>query len=105
MLNIIKSKKKQKRNNIRFKNKINKMNIKYSTEIIYQNVESIKENRKKLNIIHFNDVYNIESRDVEPVGGSARFITAIEDLMSRNEPTLVLFSGDAISPSSSKTFR
>ena len=81
------------------------MNIKYSTEIIYQNVESIKENRKKLNIIHFNDVYNIESRDVEPVGGSARFITAIEDLMSRNEPTLVLFSGDAISPSSSKTFR
>ncbi len=77
---------------------------KYSTEIIYQNVESIKENNKKLNIIHFNDVYNIESRDVEPVGGSARFITAIEDLIKHNEPTLVLFSGDAISPSSSKHF-
>jgi 5'-nucleotidase len=80
------------------------MNINYSTEIIYQNFERINENWKKLNIIHFNDVYNIESRDVEPVGGSARFITAIEDLMSRNEPTLVLFSGDAISPSSSMTF-
>jgi 5'-nucleotidase len=77
---------------------------KYSTEIIYENIERTKENKKKLNIIHFNDVYNIESRDVEPAGGSARFITAIEDLINQNEPTLVLFSGDAISPSSSKYF-
>ena len=76
-------------------------NNKYSTELIYKNELSIQNNGKRLNIIHFNDVYNIESRDVEPIGGAARFITAIEDLISQN-PTLVLFSGDAISPSSSK---
>ena len=76
-------------------------NNKYSTELIYKNELSIQNNGKRLNIIHFNDVYNIESRDVEPLGGAARFITALEDLISQN-PTLVLFSGDAISPSSSK---
>ena len=25
-----------------------------------------------ISIVHFNDVYNVESRDVEPVGGAAR---------------------------------
>ena len=70
----------------------------YTTELIYENSnEIIKE--KKINILHFNDVYNIESRDIEPVGGSARFITAIEDLIKHENHTLVLFSGDAISPS------
>jgi 5'-nucleotidase len=54
-----------------------------------------------LNIIHFNDVYNIESRETDPVGGAPRFITAIETVMRQSpDPTIVLFSGDAISPSS-----
>jgi hypothetical protein len=28
----------------------------------------------ELHIIHFNDVYNVEPRDQEPVGGAARFV-------------------------------
>lgn len=55
----------------------------------------------KLTILHFNDVYNIESRDQEPVGGAARFVTKINSFP--NEP-LVLFSGDCLNPSLSKFF-
>ncbi len=74
----------------------------FSTELHYENLNSSAAATKKtLSIIHFNDVYNIESRDVEPVGGSARFVTAVEELIKKG-PTLVLFSGDAISPSSGK---
>ena len=50
-----------------------------------------------LRIIHFNDVYDIEPGDKDPIGGVSRFKTAIDDL--RNDKTLVLFSGDAFSPS------
>jgi 5'-nucleotidase len=35
---------------------------------------------KHLNLIHFNDVYNIESRMQEPVGGAARFVTMCRQL-------------------------
>lgn len=71
------------------------------SEIIYQDLSDHHQTTKKnerLNIIHFNDVYNIEPNTQEPVGGASRFITAIEHLMSK-APTLVLFSGDALSPS------
>ena len=27
-----------------------------------------------ISILHFNDVYNVESREVEPVGGAARLL-------------------------------
>ena len=27
-----------------------------------------------ITILHFNDVYNVESREVEPVGGAARWV-------------------------------
>lgn len=51
-----------------------------------------------LSILHFNDVYNIDSNTaVEPIGGAARFCTAIKSL-AHLDP-LVLFSGDAFSPS------
>jgi len=50
-----------------------------------------------ITIVHFNDVYNIQPRDVEPVGGAARFATAIRNLSPLNP--LVLFSGDALNPS------
>jgi len=53
-------------------------------------------------IVHFNDVYNIESRTQEPVGGAARFVTAVSQLASSNP--LVLFSGDAFNPSISMLF-
>lgn len=53
-----------------------------------------------LNIIHFNDVYNIESNTIEPKAGAARFKTLLNQLKeASNNPTLVLFSGDAFSPS------
>jgi len=54
---------------------------------------------KTLKILHFNDVYNIEPRDQEPVGGAARFVTKINSF--EDEP-MVLFSGDLLNPSLSK---
>ena len=52
---------------------------------------------KMLTILHFNDVYNIESTAQEPVGGAARFCTALKSF-SHMKP-LVLFSGDIFAPS------
>lgn len=53
-----------------------------------------------LTLLHFNDVYNVESRQQEPVGGATRFCTAIKSF-SHLQP-LVLFSGDCFSPSMCK---
>ncbi|XP_045761863.1 snake venom 5'-nucleotidase isoform X5 [Maniola jurtina] len=54
-------------------------------------------------IIHYNDVYNIEqTTNTEPVGGALRFSTAVKALQHLNP--LVLFSGDAFSPSMLSTF-
>eukprot|EP00794_Sanderia_malayensis_P018960 gene18960-20866_t len=50
-----------------------------------------------LTIIHFNDVYNIEARDTEPVGGASRFITKVKEYV--NEKPLIFFSGDCLNPS------
>lgn len=53
-----------------------------------------------IRIIHFNDIYNIEQSVREPVGGAARFVTAIQNQIERHSgPTITLFSGDAFSPS------
>jgi 5'-nucleotidase len=52
---------------------------------------------KTLTILHFNDVYNVESADKEPVGGAARFCTALKSFSHLNP--LVLFSGDVLAPS------
>lgn len=52
---------------------------------------------EKITILHFNDVYNIESQDREPVGGAARMRTALKGYSDRNP--LILFSGDALAPS------
>ena len=74
-----------------------------TTETIYKNENSSSAPFKKLDIIHFNDVYNIEENDKEPKGGAARFVNLIEHLLkSSSNPTLVLFSGDAISPSNGR---
>lgn len=73
--------------------------------IIHQNQNSFSNqddidnnNSRRLRIIHFNDVYNIESDINEPKGGAARFGTLIKTLKAQ-EPSLVLFSGDAFAPS------
>ena len=53
---------------------------------------------EKLTLIHFNDVYNVESAEKqEPVGGAARMRTAIKKYSDRNP--LILFSGDCFAPS------
>lgn len=53
---------------------------------------------QNLVILHFNDVYNVEPRaSPEPVGGAARFCTAIKSFQHLSP--LVLFSGDVFNPS------
>lgn len=52
---------------------------------------------KELTILHFNDVYNIESREKEPVGGAARFATKLASFRHLNP--LIVFSGDCLNPS------
>ena len=59
-----------------------------------------KHSLEKLTILHFNDVYNLEEGNIEPVGGVARFKTALESF-SDLDP-LILFSGDLFQPSLSK---
>lgn len=56
----------------------------------------------KIYLIHFNDVANVESGGKEPVGGAARFVTAVKQ-HSEDTP-LVLFSGNAFSPSEMSTY-
>lgn len=59
---------------------------------------------KILNIIHFNDVYNLEEQKAEPKGGAARFLTAVNHWREvLDGETIVLFSGDLYSPSSLST--
>lgn len=55
-------------------------------------------------LIHYNDVYHIESGSAEPVGGIARFQTVVNEYRTgaqyRGQPELLtLFSGDAYNPS------
>nr|CAH8864270.1 unnamed protein product [Trichobilharzia regenti] len=53
---------------------------------------------KCLDILHFNDVYNIEEQKQEPVAGAARFTTALKE-HGAGKGSIVLFSGDCLSPS------
>ncbi|KAG8235931.1 hypothetical protein J437_LFUL015996 [Ladona fulva] len=56
-----------------------------------------------LTILHFNDVYNIEpGKGPEPIGGAARFCSAIKSFSHLNP--LILFSGDIFAPSILSTF-
>jgi 5'-nucleotidase len=58
-------------------------------------------NNLELEIIHFNDVYNLEERPNDHIkAGAARFITALDKYDSKNK--LVVFSGDLFSPSNCK---
>lgn len=70
-----------------------------SKQIIH--LEKNPKTNKNLRIIHFNDVYNIESSNREPAGGAARFLSVI-NLLRNESPCLVMFSGDIFSPSPCK---
>ncbi|CAK7207090.1 hypothetical protein SEUCBS139899_009898 [Sporothrix eucalyptigena] len=57
-----------------------------------------------LRILHFNDVYHLDPSSAEPVGGAARFQTAVEEYRSADRfkdqsDLITLFSGDAFNPS------
>ena len=68
-----------------------------------ETVDKNDDGKRETNIVilHFNDVYNIEPREKEPVGGAARFATKLASLQSRIP--LIFFSGDALNPSMSKS--
>lgn len=68
-----------------------------------ENITNGDSGQRKLTILHYNDVYNIDQQSKnEPVGGAARFCTAIHSFKELNP--LVLFSGDAFNPSMLSTF-
>ncbi|KAI9597622.1 Metallo-dependent phosphatase-like protein [Syncephalis fuscata] len=61
-----------------------------------------------LRIVHFNDVYHLDEQAKEPVGGAARFYTALQQARTFTEQVdgqapldnaLILFSGDLFNPS------
>lgn len=57
-----------------------------------------------LRLLHYNDVYHLDSSSAEPVGGIARFMTVVKDYQEghrfQGQPgCLTLFSGDAFNPS------
>ncbi|CAN8101747.1 unnamed protein product [Discula destructiva] len=57
-----------------------------------------------LRLIHYNDVYHLDSSSAEPVGGIARFATVVKEYQDgprfASQPAcLTLFSGDAFNPS------
>lgn len=54
-----------------------------------------------ITILHFNDCYNVEARTLEPAGGAARFKSALKSFDSLDP--IVLFSGDILGPSISKS--
>ena len=60
------------------------------------------DDRHVVTILHFNDVYNVEERSVEPVGGAARFVGVLGRLRDSLESPVVFFSGDVLAPSSSE---
>lgn len=55
----------------------------------------------ELTVLHYNDVYNVDvTTSKEPIGGAARFVTALKTFDSLKP--LILFSGDVFSPSMRK---
>ena len=70
-----------------------------NTNIIEKYKEKLPKHDKILEILHFNDVYNIEERisgDVK--AGAARFVTAL-NTYNQKQDKLILFSGDLFFPS------
>ena len=67
--------------------------------------EARESDSRFFHIVHFNDVYNLDSAyEEEPVGGARRFATALKQFKqelahSNCMRPLVLFSGDFVGPS------
>ncbi|KAJ1209632.1 hypothetical protein NDU88_005006 [Pleurodeles waltl] len=67
------------------------------THSIKAEPQSVLSHLSDLTILHFNDVYEVEPRQEDPVGGAARFVTAVKKFSSQNP--LIIFSGDCLNPS------
>ena len=53
-----------------------------------------------IQLLHFNDCYNIEPATREPVGGAARFVAEVKRrVLAEADAPLVVFSGDIYNPS------
>ena len=52
-----------------------------------------------LTILHFNDDYQLTAVDGGKAGGLDRLATAVKQVRAKEQPTLLLFAGDLISPS------
>ena len=76
------------------KQKTNELSVNHIPDSAHPTIDD-KTTTQKLTILHFNDVYEIQSRKQEPVGGVARFIQRLKAVPEG----LVLFSGDALAPS------
>lgn len=69
--------------------------------IIFFVRQQVTRTMAQLSIIHFNDIYNVDpNSSTEPIGGAARFLTAVKTF--EHLDPLILFSGDAFSPSMRK---
>jgi hypothetical protein len=77
------------------------MNINVKQEVIFD-AQDDNPNEKILRIIHFNDVYNIQPSQKNPIGGASRFQTLLNYLNKEHFSAITLFGGDAFSPSLSK---
>jgi len=54
--------------------------------------------------LHYNDVYELDARRVEPIGGASRFKSLLEKLMQDGvQNPVVTFGGDAFNPSTFST--
>ncbi|CAD7078007.1 unnamed protein product [Hermetia illucens] len=89
--------------NIETKPKQKSVNISPISQLEKSKILSNMTETKPLTILHYNDVYNIEPNSTtEPIGGAARFCTAMKSF--KDSDPLVLFSGDAFSPSMLSTY-
>lgn len=78
------------------------LEVRHAASLGLSKMSSLVDSSSTVTILHFNDVYNVESRDADPCGGATRFTHAIKTF-SHLKP-LVLFSGDVFSPSVLSTF-
>lgn len=86
-----------------------KKNITSDPQVIYSSGRrptEAKNASKDLDIrlLHYNDVYHVDSASAEPVGGLARFMTLCKEYQDGRQfeglpKLLTLFSGDAFNPS------
>lgn len=70
-------------------------------EVLTVNSEEDKVSRRRLHVVHFNDVYNLEatSKDSGAFGGAARFSTKLKELREKDPNLMLVFGGDLFGPS------